>query len=90
MLDKNIRLLTWFNFFTDFRLYAPVAIIYFSSVTGSFALGMSIFSVSSISAAFFELPTGIFSDYIGRTKTVIAGSIAAAISVFFYALGFSY
>jgi len=28
-LRRDLRLLTWFNFLTDFKLYAPVAIIYF-------------------------------------------------------------
>lgn len=63
---KNIKFLTWFNFFTDFKLYSPVAILYFAQVTGSFALGMSIFSIAYVSAAFFEIPTGIYSDLIGR------------------------
>ena len=59
-LHKNIKILTWFNFFTDFLLYAPVAIIYFERITGSYALGMSIFSIIMIGSALFEVPTGIF------------------------------
>lgn len=86
-MQRNIRLLTWFNFFTDFKLYAPIAIIYFSKVTGSFALGMSVFGVTQLSAALFEIPTGIFSDYISKKKTVILGAIFAASSIVFYALG---
>ncbi|MCL4417205.1 MAG: MFS transporter [Patescibacteria group bacterium] len=87
---RNIKILTWFNFFTDFKLYAPVAIIYFSRVSGSFALGMSIFSIATISAASFEVPTGVFSDYIGRRKTVIWGALCAVIYSIFYAIGGSY
>lgn len=90
MLERNVKLLTWFNFFLDLRLYAPIAIIYFAQVTGSFALGMTVFGVASISAALFEVPTGIFSDYLGRKRTVILGAVTAAFAVFFYALGFSY
>lgn len=89
-MHKNIKLLAWFNFFTDFSFFSPIAIIYFSKISGSFALGMSIFSVAMVSSAIFELPTGIFSDMIGRKKTVILGAIAAAVSIVFYALGFSY
>src|SRR3989344_68113 len=87
MLHKNIRLLTFFNFFTDFKLYAPIAIIYFSQVTGSFALGMSIFSIAMISSALFEIPTGVFSDRIGRKKTVILGAASAVVFSVFYAIG---
>ena len=90
MLHPNIRTLTWFNFFTDFKLYAPIAVIYFSQVTGSFALGMSIFSIAMISSALFEIPTGVFSDRIGRRKTVIFGAFAAVFYSIFYAIGQSF
>ncbi len=89
-LHKNIKILTWFNFFTNFKLYAPVAIIYFAKVTGSYAMGMSIFSIVMISSAIFEIPTGIFSDFIGRRKTVIFGSLASFIYATFYAFGGSF
>src|SRR3989338_5288499 len=90
MLSKNIKLLTWFNFFTDFKLYAPFAIIYFSQVSGSFTLGTTIISITYISAAFFEVPTGILSDFIGRKKTLILRSLSAVLFITCYALGSSY
>ncbi len=75
-ISKNVKLLKWFNFFSDFSLFSPIAILYFTQITGSFALGMSIFSVGMISAALFEVPTGIFSDKIGRKKTITLGAIS--------------
>ncbi len=90
MINKNVKLLAWFNFFTDFKLYAPLAIIYFSQVTHSYALGASIFSITMFSAALFEIPTGILSDFIGRKKTIILGALCAILYTSFYALGFSY
>lgn len=89
-IHKNIRLLSWLNFFTDFKLYAPVAIIYFAQVTGSYALGMSIFSVSMIASALLEIPTGVFSDMVGRRKTVLLGSLSAIAYSVFYAIGGSF
>lgn len=89
-IQRNIRLLSWFNFFTDFVLFAPVAIIYFSKVTGSMALGMSIFSIAYVSSAVFEVPTGIISDLIGRKKTVVIGAISSMACVTLYAIGGSY
>ena len=83
MLSRNIRLITFFNFFLDFRLFAPVAILYFQSITGSFALGMSVFSLVFISAAFFEIPTGIFSDKIGRKKTIVLRTLATITALVF-------
>lgn len=85
-IHRNIRLLTWFNFLLDFRLYAPVAILYFAQVSGSFALGMSVFSLTMLAGALFEVPTGVLSDRIGRKRTVIAGSAASTVSVACYAL----
>lgn len=90
MLNRNIKLLTWFNFFTDFKLYAPLAIIYFSQVTGSYALGTSIFSAVMLSSAIFEVPTGILSDFLGRKKTLILGALASTLAVVLYAVGGSY
>jgi len=67
-MNRNIRLFYLFNFFVDFKFYAPIAIIYFAKVSGSYALGMSIFSATMLAAALFEVPTGIFSDYIGGKR----------------------
>jgi MFS family permease len=86
-LHRNIRLLSWFNFLLDFRPYAPVAIIYFSQVSGSFALGMSVFSVTMLASSLLEVPTGIISDIVGRKRTVVLGTIASTLSVTCYALG---
>jgi MFS family permease len=90
MMPRNVRLLAWFNFFTDFRPYAPIAILYFAQVSGSYALGMSVWSVASLSQSLFEVPTGVFSDLIGRKKTMVCGAVAAALSLTCYALGGSY
>jgi len=86
----NVKLLAMHNFLLDLRFYTPVAILYFAQVTGSFALGMSIFSMAMVSSAVFEIPTGIFSDRIGRRNTIILGSIATLLSVIFYAIGGTY
>lgn len=90
MLEKNIKILTWFNFFCDFKLYAPFAIVYFSQISGSYALGTSIFSIVMISSSLFEVPTGILSDFIGRKKTIILGSMSAILYVSMYALASNY
>ena len=87
---KNISLLYWHSFFTDFSFWSPFAILYYTQVSGSYTLGLSIFSVGMLTNAFFELPTGIFSDYYGRRKTLIAGAISYTLSVLLFALGFNY
>lgn len=90
MTNQNLPILRWLTFFTYFRLYAAIAIIYFVKVTGSYAVGAGIFSIITISTALFEIPTGIYSDKIGRRKTVILGAVSAVSCSIFYAIGGSF
>jgi len=46
-------------------------------VSALLTLGMLVFSVITISTFIMEIPTGIFSDMIGRRKTTILGTIVA-------------
>jgi len=87
---RNIKLLALFNFFTDLKFHSAVLVLYFAHVTGSYALAMSLFSVTMASSALFEVPTGIFSDLIGRKKTVMAGALFATLSAIFFAIGGNY
>lgn len=89
-MERNVRLFSYFNFFTDFIPYAPIAIIYFAHVSGSYAHGMSVFSVVMLASAVFEIPTGIFSDMIGRKNTVVLGAMTRILSAILYAIGGSY
>ena len=89
-ISRNVNLLGWFNFWTDFRPYAPIAILYFAEVSGSYALGMSIFSTVMLAQAIFEVPTGILSDRVGRKMTMVYGAGAAVIGMVFYAIGGTY
>lgn len=89
-VSRNIRLLGLFNFWTDFRPYGPIAILYYSQVTGSYALGMSIFSAAMLAQSVFEMPTGVLSDMVGRKKTVVYGAVAGVFALTFYAIGGSY
>jgi len=79
-----------FNFLIGFSLFAPLAIIYFSLVSGSYTLGASIFGITMLASAILEVPTGIWSDRVGRKQTIILGSWARVIAFIFYAIGLSY
>lgn len=89
-ISVNIRILSWFNFFTAFKLYSAIAIIYFSNITHSYALGISIFSIVQVSTALFEIPTGVLSDKVGRKSTVLYGALIRVVSLVCYAMGQSY
>ncbi len=65
---RNVRLLGGFNFCNDFRVYAPVMVIYFQQVTGSYALAVLLFSIAKIASSVFEVPTGTLSDLAGRKR----------------------
>lgn len=87
---RNIRVLAWFNFLLDFTPYAPVAILYFKDVAGTYALAASVFSLVFLSSSLFEVPTGIFSDRIGRKRTVVCGALASLGAGVSYAIGGTY
>jgi len=89
-MHKNIKLFYWSSFLVDFNFLAPVSILYFTQVSGSFALGMSIFSIVMLSQALLELPTGIFSDKIGRIKTIRLEAIIYCLSAFIYLIAPNY
>jgi len=75
--------LALFNFFTDFNLYGEILVLYFVKLTASYMLEMNLFSIIMISSAVFELPTGIFSDFIGRKKTMMLGAVCSVLLIIF-------
>ena len=87
---RNLSLIGWFNFWMDFRPYGPIAILYFAEVSGSYALGMSIFSATMLAQSLFEVPTGVLSDMLGRKRTVVCGAVAGVFALTFYAIGGTY
>lgn len=86
----NIVLYRWFSFFQGFSFYAPVAIIYYSQVSGSYTLGASIIAIVMLVSALVEIPTGIWSDKMGRRRTIIIGSVLTIMSGLIYALSQNY
>ncbi len=82
----NIKLLALFNFFNDFRLFGPILIVYFADVAGSFVLGGAVFSTAMISSALFEIPTGVMSDRLPRTRIAFLGAVATVFAVVAYAV----
>lgn len=73
---------------TDF--YIPVKIVYFHLVTGSYSTASTIISLVWISQALMEVPTGVFSDLVGRKNTMILGIFSAIVGYIFYAIGHNY
>lgn len=55
---------------TSFRPYYIVLVLYFAHVLNSYALAGTLLAMLPISQAFFEVPTGIISDKIGRVFSI--------------------
>lgn len=89
-LMSNIKIMGTLNLLMDFKLYGAFAIIYYTQITGSMMLGMSIFSITMIASAILEFPTGLIADKIGRKNTVILGCINSLIYAIILAFSNSY
>lgn len=89
-MKNNLVIMGLLNLLMDFKLYGAFAIIYYSQVAGSVALGMSIFSITMIAAAILEFPTGIIADKIGRRNTVIIGCVCSLVYSVILAITTSY
>jgi len=89
-LKRNIWLLMAIEFFAETRFYFPVAVLAFESITGSYTMAMSVFSVMAITMTLSEVPTGVMSDKWGRRGTLLLGSLAEVCAVGGYALAFAF
>lgn len=63
-----------------------ISVLYFENLLQSYALTGIVFSFMFISTTISEIPIGVFSDMIGRRKTMIFGSFFIFFSVVFYLL----
>lgn len=89
-LSKRIRLFNLWSFFNSLDFYIPIKIVYFHQITGSYATASTIISFVWIAQALLEVPTGLFSDIIGRKKTIIWGAVCSLLAYFLYATGSSF
>lgn len=80
-IARNLKLIPWYNFFIEFRPIQLFMILFYAEVAGSYALAMSLFTVSLLSQSASEVPTGIISDkYLGRAKTMTVGAFLNVLS----------
>ncbi len=84
-IQRNIRLFKLDAFFGIWPLSA-LAIVYFQQITHSYALAMLVWSVANLTQTFSEIPTGIYSDKIGRKRTLIIASVTSVFGFFLWAL----
>ncbi|MFA6280861.1 MAG: MFS transporter [Bdellovibrionales bacterium] len=87
-LKRNVPLIATNEFIGSIGFFFPVTILIFESLTGSYTLAMSVYSVMAFATAFFEIPTGVLSDRWGRRGVLMAGSACEFLGVSCYALAF--
>lgn len=86
MIRRNILLFKITQFLGGLWFLAPLAIVYFETITQSYAVAMSVFAVSSLSTTFMEIPAGLFSDKIGRRKTLLFSPLLICLAFLLWAL----
>ena len=86
MIRRNLLLFKLDNFLGGLWPLSALSIVYFEQITASYALAMAVFSLSSLVTTFMEIPVGIFSDKVGRRKTLICSPILVFLTFLFWAL----
>lgn len=89
-IKGNIWKLMMFNFLWKFRCDYLIAALYFSDISGSYTLGLSVLSAVYITGFIFEIITGYFSDRMGRKLTLLLASICFFFAMVTYGFAQSY
>lgn len=87
---RTLKLFNWFNFLINFNFFSTISILYFAFITHSYAQAAFVLATIPVSTALLEIPTGIYSDMVGRKNTIVLGTIFALLSVIFYGIGMSF
>ncbi len=86
MIERNLRLFKWDNFLGGLWPLSSLAIVYFEKITASYTIATAVFAVSALMTTFMEIPAGIFSDTMGRRKTLLFSPILVFIAFLCWAL----
>jgi MFS family permease len=86
-MPGNIKLLYLINFFSALSSFSAIIVIYFVHITGSYTSAMTLLGSGKLFQAILEIPTGVFSDLIGRKNTTILAYFIGLIAIIFYAIG---
>lgn len=89
-LKNSLNLYKLFNFTHSFDLYAAIKVIIFYQLTHSYSAAAGLISITLIATALSEIPTGVFSDMVGRKRTIILGSFCFLLAYTLFALGMDY
>lgn len=77
---KNTKLMFYILLFLNLNVFTPVSVIYYNQLGLTFQQISLINLIVPITCAIFEIPTGVFGDYIGRKKTHILSMVLMLLS----------
>jgi MFS family permease len=88
-LERNIRLYPWYYAASSFLAWLPIFFLYFSEDLGLKEV-LLLESIYYIAVVILEIPTGYFSDLVGRRKTLLVGAVFLCLACVFYLIGGSF
>lgn len=89
-LESNIRRIYLFKFLKCFMITSPIAYLFFKKNGLSSSEIMNLQSIYLISVVLFEIPSGYFSDFIGRKKALILSAFSSFLAYFIYSFSHSF
>ena len=87
---SNIWKLNLIQAFRWFMLIMPVIVLFYKENGLSMQDIMVLQALYSLALVIFEVPSGYFSDTIGRRNSLVAGSILCTFGFFIYSLSYSF
>ncbi len=89
-IRRNILIFKLNYFFLMCWPLSALAIVYFESITKSYALALGVFSIATITQSLSEIPTGIISDRVGRRVSMIISAFLILLSFLIFAVAGNY
>lgn len=85
-MHKNVALYPWYRVTTDIQAWIPVFFFYFSQFV-SLEQVIQLSSIYYISVFFLEVPSGYFSDRVGRRITLLISALCHVTAHLFFLAG---
>jgi len=85
-VHKNVVLYPWYRVTSDIQAWIPVFFFYFSQFV-SLEQVIQLSSIYYISVFFLEVPSGYFSDRIGRRITLLISALCHVTAHLFFLAG---
>ncbi|WP_299566901.1 MFS transporter [uncultured Sulfitobacter sp.] len=88
-VERNIRLIPWYRLFDSLLFWQAIWFLYFqANLSGAEAIFL--YSVYDISTTVLEVPSGYFSDRVGRRRTLVISAAFGVLGCLAIAFGGSF